>query len=454
MSENTRKYYISQGEEFEKASEYEKALASYLEAFSIVEITDNDDKEFFEPGFIEDKIAFLAYKLGEYRTALTYGAKAYRANPDDTRLKNNLPFYTDAIIFTNPKERIDDIVSGYIQNNFDSNAKILDVGPYDGRWSDRLRKQFNHIDAVEAFEPYVDRFGLKEKYENIFISDVLEFEFDYYDVIIMGDIIEHLTVEQSSALINRIKDRCRQLIIIIPYEYPQDEYDENKYQVHKQEDLTDKIFKERYPDFDLMINDELRGCYIKKGSYDKINKHLKYQYDCPKTYLCGMQYFNNENYGLAAGVFSQSLEKMSESDEALMKYKLGICYKELDKSLESLQAFTNAVELVPSYKSALFEIMKILERLELWADLEHYIRIALDNLNPSGIYEDYRDDYWKSLLLIQMTLALSKQGKHFEAYGYAAMALETPMDDKRKKIAEYNFNELKRQLWGTLQIDE
>ena len=454
MSENTRKYYISQGEEFEKVSEYEKALASYLEAFSIVEITDNDNKEFFEPGFIEDKIAFLAYKLGEYRTALTYGAKAYRANPDDARLKNNLPFYTDAIIFTNPKERIDDIVSGYIQNNFDSNAKILDVGPYDGRWSDRLRKQFHHIDAVEAFEPYVDRFGLKEKYENIFISDVLEFEFDYYDIIIMGDIIEHLTVEQSSALINRIKDKCRQLIIIAPYEYPQDEYDENKYQVHKQEDLTDKIFKERYPDFDLMINDELRGCYIKKGSYDKINKHLKYQYDCPKTYLCGMQYFNNENYGLAAGVFSQSLEKMSESDEALMKYKLGICYKELDKSLESLQAFTNAVELVPSYKSALFEIMKILERLELWADLEHYIRIALDNLNPSGIYEDYRDDYWKSLLLIQMTLALSKQGKHFEAYGYAAMALETPMDDKRKKIAEYNFNELKRQLWGTLQIDE
>lgn len=454
MSENTRKYYISQGEEFEKVSEYEKALASYLEAFSIVEITDNDNKEFFEPGFIEDKIAFLAYKLGEYRTALTYGAKAYRANPDDARLKNNLPFYTDAIIFTNPKERIDDIVSGYIQNNFDSNAKILDVGPYDGRWSDRLRKQFHHIDAVEAFEPYVDRFGLKEKYENIFISDVLEFEFDYYDIIIMGDIIEHLTVEQSSALINRIKDKCRQLIIIAPYEYPQDEYDENKYQVHKQEDLTDKIFKERYPDFDLMINDELRGCYIKKGSYDKINKHLKYQYDCPKTYLCGMQYFNNENYGLAAGVFSQSLEKMSESDEALMKYKLGICYKELDKSLESLQAFTNAVELVPSYKSALFEIMKILERLELWADLEHYIRIALDNLNPSGIYEDYRDDYWKSLLLIQMTLALSKQGKHFEAYGYAAMALETPMDDKRKKIAEYNFEELKRQLWGTLQIDE
>lgn len=454
MSENTRKYYISQGENYEKASEYEKALASYLEAFSVVEITDDDDKELFEPGFIEDKIAFLAYRLGEYRIALTYGAKAYRVNPDDTRLKNNLPFYTDAIIFTNPKERMDDIISGYIQNNFDSNAKILDVGPYDGRWSDRLRKQFHHIDAVEAFEPYVDRFGLKEKYEKIFISDILEFEFDYYDVIIMGDIVEHLTVEQSTALINRIKDKCRQLIIIVPYEYPQDEYDGNKYQIHKQEDLTDEIFKERYPDFDLMINDELRGCYIKKGSYDKINRHLEYQYDVPKTYLCGLTYFEDKNYSLAAGVFSQSLEKMTDAQEALMKYKLGVCYREMDKTLESLQAFSNAVELLPSYKSAHFEVMRILEKLEFWADLEHYLRIALENLDDSGLEEEYKDDYWKSLLLVQMTLALSKQDKYFEAYGYAALALESPMSESRRKIAEYNFNELKKQLWGTLQIND
>ena len=63
MNENTRKYYIAQGEEFEKASEYEKALSSYLEAFSVKEMTDDDEKDFFAPGFIEDKIAFLAYRL-------------------------------------------------------------------------------------------------------------------------------------------------------------------------------------------------------------------------------------------------------------------------------------------------------------------------------------------------------------------------------------------------------
>ena len=454
MNENTRKYYISQGEEFEKASEYEQALASYLEAFSVKEISEEDNKELFNPGFIEDKIAFLAYRLGDFRTAVTYGAKAYRANPSDNRLKNNLPFYTDAIIFTNPKARIDDIVSGYLQNNFESSARILDVGPYDGRWSDRLRKHFNHIDAVEAFEPYVERFGLKEKYDNVFVSDILDFEFNFYDVIIIGDVLEHLTVEQSKELIDKVYQKCWQLIIIVPYEYPQDEYDDNKYQIHKQEDLTDETFRKRYPDFDLMVNDELRGCYIKKGSYDKINRHLEYQYDVPKTYLCGLTYFEDKSYSLAAGVFSQSLEKMTDTQEALMKYKLGVCYREMDKTLESLQAFSNAIELLPSYKSAHFEVMKILEKLEFWADLEHYLRIALENLDDSGLEEEYKDDYWKSLLLIQMTLVLSKQGKHFEAYGYAALALEAPMGPERRKIAEYNFNELKKQLWGTLQIDE
>ena len=108
----------------------------------------------------------------------------------------------------------------------------------------------------------MERFGLKEKYDNVFVSDILDFEFNFYDVIIIGDVLEHLTVEQSKELIDKVYQKCRQLIIIVPYEYPQDEYDDNKYQIHKQEDLTDEIFRKRYPDFDLMVNDELRGCYI------------------------------------------------------------------------------------------------------------------------------------------------------------------------------------------------
>lgn len=454
MSENTRKYYISQGENYEKASEYEKVLASYLEAFSVKECSEEDNPDFFKPGFLEDKIAFFAYCLGEYRIALTYGGRAYRANPSDQRIKNNIPFYTDALIFTNPKIDIDNYVTDYIKKNFSKESKVLDVGPYDGRWSDKLRDYFPDIEAVEAFEPYIERFGLNNKYKKIHICDIMDFDFDFYDIIIVGDVLEHLTIEQAKSLIDRIHDKCKQLIIIIPFEYPQDEYDENEYQIHRQEDLTDEIFRQRYPEFDLLIKDELRGCYIKKGSYSKTNIEIEHNYKVPKSYLVGLVYMDDKAYGLAAGVFSQSLEKMTDAQEALMKYKLGICYRELDKTLESLRSFTNAVELLPSFKSAYYEVMRILEKLEFWPDLEHYLRLALDNLEDSGVEEDYQDKYWKSLLLIQMTLCLSKQHKDFEAYGYAALALEAPMDDNRKRIAEYNFNELRKELWGTLYINE
>lgn len=454
MNENTRKYYIAKGEEYERASEYEKALASYLEAFSVVEATDDDDKEYFAPGFIEDKIAFLAYRLGDYRTALTYGGKAYRANPADDRLKNNLPFYTDGILFTNPKERLDAQIIEQIKNNFDSSIRILDVGAYDGRWYYNLRDKFHHIDAVEAFKPYVDRFELRQKYENVFITDIRNFDFDYYNIIILGDILEHLTVDEAKEVLNKLYYKCEELFVIIPYEYPQDEYDNNEYQVHKQEDLTHEIFMERYPDFELLIRDEVRGCYIKKGTFKNTNRFLTYDSPYPKTYSCGMVYFNAGNYGLAAGVFNQSLESMSNENKALMDYKLGICYDKLDKKLESLRSFVAAVEELPNYKNAHLEIMKILENLQLWEDLEYYVKMALSHINETNSIDENVDEYWKSLLLIQATLALSKQGKNFEAYGYATLAINAPMLDDRKKIAEYNYNELKKELWGTLQIDE
>lgn len=451
MNENTRKHYIAQGGEFEKVSEYEKALASYLEAFSIKECSKDDEKDFFKPGFIEDKIAFLAYCLGDYRTSVTFGGKAYRAAPEDQRIKNNLQFYTDGILITNPKERLDDIIDDYIIKNYSGNYTALDIGPYDGRWSDSLRNNFKQIDAVEAFEPYVERFNLKQKYDNIFISDIREFEFEYYDLIIMGDVLEHLPVDDAQKLIERLYPKCKQLIIIIPYEYPQDEYDDNEYQIHYQEDLTDEIFMERYPGFTLLTRDEVRGAYIKKDSDNVKETILSALDDMPKTYRVGMNYFNSGNYNIAAGVFLGSVEKMDERYEAMKDYNLGICYKNMDKSMEALKAFTSAVETTDNFRDAFFEIFKILEKNELWEDLEHYLKLALDEKEKTSLFKSSISD-WESLIFIQLTLALSKQRKLFEAYGFAALSLDSKMNDERRKIAEYNYNELKKELWSTLQI--
>lgn len=453
MNENTRKYYFTQGENFEKASEYEKALSSYLEAFSVKEKTDEDDDWLFAPGFLEDIIALLAYKLGKFSIATSFGTKAHIANRADSRLATNTWFYQDALLITNPKWRLDNLITNYIKEKFGPDSSVLDIGPLDGRWRDYLKDHFKHMDAVEAFEPYVEQYGLRDKYDNVFISDINDFEFEHYDLIIMGDVLEHIETEKAQALVKRIIPKCNQFIVIVPFEFSQDEIDNNEFQAHKQEDITKEIFAERYPELELLMADEARGVYIKKGTLDREQLILgPIDEGFPKTYIAGIVRYNMKDYSIAAGIFSQSVEPMSDEQKALMKYKLGICYRELDKKLESLKAFSEAVEALPSYENAYFEIMKILEKLELWSDLEYYIKKALDNIRETNNIDENKDPYWKGLLLIQMTLVLSKLHKPFEAYGYAALALETPMGPERKKIAEYNYNELKKELRGTLQI--
>ena len=452
MSENTRKYYIAQGEEFEKESEYEKALASYLEAFNIKECTSEDEPDYFAPAFIEDKIGFLAYRLGDYRKALTYGGMAYRLNPSDQRLKNNLPFYTDGILYTNPKQNLDNYLTEYIVGRFDSDKTVLDVGPYDGRWSDKLRGHFKHLDAVEAFEPYVETYGLKNKYDNIFISDILDFDFDYYNLIIIGDVLEHLTIEDARRLIDKIYNKCDDFVIVVPYEYPQDEYDANEYQIHKQEDLTDEIMKQRYPNLVRIAYDEVRGAYIKKTSNAVNEVNLTPVRKMPKTLEVALTYFSGKSYGIAAGVIEDSLETMTDEEEALSKYYLGLCYKNMDNDFEALKGFLEAVDFAPNYKSAYYEAFKILEKSGLWSDFEYYLKQAFEHKDEVCPLDTEEILYWDNLLLIQLTFVLSNLGKKFEAYGYAALALETDMSEERRKIAEHNYEEMKKELMGTLQI--
>ena len=456
MSETTRKYYITRGGEFEKEKEYEQALDCYKKAYEIKDCSPEDNPDFFEAGYIEDKIAFLSYRLGEFRAALTFGAKAYRANPQDQRLKNNIPFYTDAIISVNPKSRLDNYITDFLVSNYPENYSVLDVGPLDGRWWYSLHNHFKKIDAVEAFEPYIEKYALKEKYENVFISDICTFEFDYYDIIILGDVLEHIPVNKAQELVKKLCDKCKQLLIIIPFEYPQDEIDDNKYQIHHQEDLTDEIFLNRYEGLELLIKDELRGAYIKKGTMPNGIKSIIYEAlnEKPKTLYVGLEYFNYKMYSKAAGIFDNSLEIMTDENKALMCYYNGLSQKNLGNTLEALKGFTKAVEMIPSYKDALYECFKIFEKLELWSDLELYLRIALDHCNDKNNIDSNSIPNWKNLVLIQLTLALSKQKKNFEAYGFAALALESEASPERKQIAEHNFNELKRELWGTLQIDE
>jgi hypothetical protein len=165
----------------------------------------------------------------------------------------------------------------YILKKYDKSIKILDIGAGIGTYSDMLKPEgYLNIDCVEVFENYVEQFKLKDKYQNVFIGDVtlLNIDFNSYDLIIIGDVLEHISVDSSIELINKLTSV--DFIVCVPFESPQGEHYGNKYEIHLQEDLTLFNFLERYPstspyclrfDYGIFTNTKNEVIYIETGEH-------------------------------------------------------------------------------------------------------------------------------------------------------------------------------------------
>jgi SAM-dependent methyltransferase len=151
-------------------------------------------------------------------------------------------------------------VKKYLVQNFSPDCSILDVGCGHGFYYKLLKNHFKKFDAVEIWKPYIEKYGLEQMYDNVYNVNILDFQFKYYDIIIMGDILEHLDRYQAQSLLNNIKDKCTELIVVVPYYLPQQEVFGNKYEIHLQPDLNDKIMQEYYPMLELikLENKELK----------------------------------------------------------------------------------------------------------------------------------------------------------------------------------------------------
>ncbi len=143
-------------------------------------------------------------------------------------------------------------IKEYLTKNFDSNSTILDVGCGQGDYADMLTDYFGKFDAVEIFEPYIEQFNLKERYNNVYNVNILDFDFEHYDIIIMGDILEHLSREDAVTLIDKLKDKCNELMIVVPYYLPQDTVNDNIYERHLQPDIDDEIMEKYFPSLELL----------------------------------------------------------------------------------------------------------------------------------------------------------------------------------------------------------
>lgn len=159
-------------------------------------------------------------------------------------------------------------IKTYIIDKFPSKeTTILDIGAGEGTYYNLLKDHYQKMCAIEIFEPNIENFKLREKYEEVLNANIVDARYNWFDLIIFGDIIEHLTIEDAQQVLEYALNKCDEMIVAVPYKYPQGEVDGNKYEIHIQDDLTPEIIRERYPYLELLYGNNEYGYYIKKKGW-------------------------------------------------------------------------------------------------------------------------------------------------------------------------------------------
>lgn len=116
---------------------------------------------------------------------------------------------------------------------------VLDVGVGAGIYGGLLRVYAPDavVDGVEIWEPYVEMFGLRNKYKNLYVQDVRKMDKFGYDLVIMGDVLEHMSEEDAVALWEKVSKQAKWAILSVPIiHHPQGIEFGNPYEVHVEED--------------------------------------------------------------------------------------------------------------------------------------------------------------------------------------------------------------------------
>lgn len=146
-------------------------------------------------------------------------------------------------------------------------SRILDVGACDGKWADLIRECGRTdivMDACEIWKPNAE--DIMEKYKQIFVGDIHCYRYrpQLYDLVIFGDVIEHMEVWKAMETIQHAKKNAVDHIIGVPFLYAQGELYGNPWEKHIQDDLTPEIFARRYPGHELILQPRSDYAYYHK----------------------------------------------------------------------------------------------------------------------------------------------------------------------------------------------
>lgn len=129
-------------------------------------------------------------------------------------------------------------------------STALDVGPGRGTYYDLLADLVPTIDAIEVWYRYIRKYDLRAKYHEVKHADVRCHRNFAYDLVIFGDVLEHMSAEESAAVWARARAQARYGLISVPLgHYPQGEVKGNPFEVHRQDHLTVSGIRTTYGPF-------------------------------------------------------------------------------------------------------------------------------------------------------------------------------------------------------------
>ncbi len=149
------------------------------------------------------------------------------------------------------------IIRLWVEEFSSSIHTVLDLGvgkgTYKKIYTEKKSKPLKHAKwiGIEAWKPYIDEFKLESYYDQIINQDIRKVDYTALpkiDLVFAGDVLEHVTKEEAVEVINQLMKKSDKIIISIPIiHYPQEEINNNPFEVHVKDDWSHREMLETFP---------------------------------------------------------------------------------------------------------------------------------------------------------------------------------------------------------------
>lgn len=127
------------------------------------------------------------------------------------------------------------LITGWLTQHAAKISSVVDFGAGAGWYGKTIREiaPSANLIAVEIWEPYIKKYELEKIYNEVIVADALSVRFDFFDLAIFGDVLEHMTKEKARALIEQTREKATYIIVSIPHgSMPQGPVFGNEFESH------------------------------------------------------------------------------------------------------------------------------------------------------------------------------------------------------------------------------